>query len=185
MYEYWSSHGRRENLSLSCFAIPCNFIPPERVLYVQNCGHRNFSCEKYRSSLRWSAKSTEYFCNVMDWKVMNFSSVLLLEMKFELHTIRLKPRDSPNSSVIPVYLQSNSSKLPFRPKNHGISVLRPQRYYIEWIFASGKTIPNSGRYILRPYKIERGLLHDNARPHTANFTKQLLDSFERDVWNYP
>ncbi|KAL4143904.1 hypothetical protein QTP88_006158 [Uroleucon formosanum] len=29
------------------------------------------------------------------------------------------------------------------------------------------------------------LLHDNARPHTANVTKQLLDSFGLDVLNHP
>jgi len=41
---------------------------------------------------------------------MNFSSLLLLEMKLGLHDIRLKPRDSPNSSITPVHLQPKSSK---------------------------------------------------------------------------
>ncbi|KAL4098309.1 hypothetical protein QTP88_022944 [Uroleucon formosanum] len=80
------------------------------------------------SSLPPSAKfgpSSKSFWNAMNWTVIIFSSLLLLEMKLGLHAIHLKPRDSPNSGVTPLQ------------KNHSISVLGPQRHHFDLIFTSG------------------------------------------------
>ncbi|KAL4100863.1 hypothetical protein QTP88_020892 [Uroleucon formosanum] len=58
----------------------------------------------------------ESFWDAMNWTVIIFSSLLLLEMKLGLHTIHLKPRDNPNSGVTPLHPQLKSSKPPFQQK---------------------------------------------------------------------
>ncbi|KAL4089135.1 hypothetical protein QTP88_024207 [Uroleucon formosanum] len=76
-------------------------------------------------------KPPESFWNDMNWMVIIFSSLLLLEMKFRLHTMHLKPKDSLISGVTPVHPKPRSSNHHFSQKNHGISVLGPQRHHID------------------------------------------------------
>jgi hypothetical protein len=72
--------------------------------------HVDRVCRQVRNPRRHSLP----LWNAMNWRVIIFLSLLLLEMKLGLHTIRLKPRDSPNSGLTPVYPQPKSTKLPFQ-----------------------------------------------------------------------
>lgn len=67
-------------------------------------------------------KPPKSFWNAMNWMVIIFSTLLLLEMKLGLHTICLKQRNNPNSGVTPVDPQPKNSKPPFRPKQIMTSV---------------------------------------------------------------
>lgn len=66
----------------------------------------------------------------------------------------------------------------YLPQGETINAAR----YCETLKKLRRAIQNKRRGMLT-----RGvcLLHDNARPHTANATKQLLDSFGWDVLNHP
>ena len=66
----------------------------------------------------------------------------------------------------------------FLPQGETINASR----YCETLKKLRRAIQNKRRGLL-----QKGvcLLHDNARPHTANATKQLLESFGWDVLNHP
>ena len=87
--------------------------------------------------------------NAINWKVIIFSSLFLLEMKLGLYTISLKPRNSLNTSVTSVHPQPKSSKPLFQSKKSWHQCFRTSKasYWLN-IYLGGR--PSTQQGIVKP-----------------------------------